>query len=255
MTRRTSLVERERGRPCASLSLDAYLVVLDLDDTLYLERDFALGGFSALEPLVCERIGRSGFAAACRTLFEAGVRGRIFDDALAALGGPVEAELIPDLVEAYRAHSPRIALAPDAARFLARVPPGDCALISDGPAAMQRAKLRALGLEDKLGKIVLTGDLPPGCGKPHPMAYARIEQWSRRAAGAHVYIADNAAKDFLEPRRRGWMTIQILRPERVHAGHPSSPAHAAQFTITSFDALSFAGQDAGASAPSAAKST
>ncbi|WP_159108077.1 HAD family hydrolase [Novosphingobium sp. MBES04] len=217
--------------------LTGRVLVLDLDDTLYLERDFAFSGFAALEPLVFQRTGQKGFARACRTLFEAGLRGTIFNQALAELDAAGEEELIRELVGAYRAHDPQIALAADAARFLARAPCASSALISDGPAGMQRSKVRALGLEERLGRIVLTGELGPGCGKPHPLGYALVEEWSQRPPEAHVYIADNAAKDFLEPRRRGWTTIQILRPERVHRGAAPTLAHRAHHVVGSLDAL------------------
>ncbi|MBT0667214.1 HAD family hydrolase [Novosphingobium profundi] len=237
--------EGERAASGCGPDLTGRVLVFDLDDTLYLERDFAFSGFAALEPLVRERTGRSGFAANCRDFFDRGVRGVIFDGALARMGCQRTGALIRDLVEAYRIHAPRIALAPDAARFLARVPRWECALISDGPAVMQRGKLRALGLQSALGRIVLTGELPAGCAKPHPMAFAHVEEWSRRPAPAHVYIADNAAKDFLEPRRRGWKTIQILRAERVHDGGPPTLAHAAEHVIHSFDELVLAGRETG----------
>ncbi|MCJ1960708.1 HAD family hydrolase [Novosphingobium mangrovi (ex Hu et al. 2023)] len=219
------------------LDLTGRVLVLDLDDTLYLERDFAFSGFAALEPLVLQRTGRKGFARACRTLFEAGLRGTIFNEALKELGAGGEQELIGELVAAYRAHDPQIALAADAARFLARAICANCALISDGPAGMQRSKVRALGLDERLGRIVLTGELGPGCGKPHPLGYALVEEWSQRPPEAHVYIADNAAKDFLEPRRRGWTTIQVLRPDRVHRGAAPTLAHRAHHVVGSLDGL------------------
>ena len=52
-----------------------------------------------------------------------------------------------------------------------------------------------------------------------------------------VYVADNAAKDFVTPNRMGWLTVQILRPGRVHDGTTPDAAHAAQVVITSLDQL------------------
>ena len=52
-----------------------------------------------------------------------------------------------------------------------------------------------------------------------------------------VYVADNAAKDFVTPNRMGWLTVQILRPGRVHDGSPPDADHAARVVITSLDQL------------------
>lgn len=214
------------------------LIVFDLDDTLYLERDFARSGFAVAGAWLQERAGIAGLGEVCRGLFDAGLRGRIFDEALARLGVAPDPALLEQLISIYRSHEPDIALAADAARYLdgrdSRVP---SALITDGPAATQQAKVRALGLDERLGCIVCTGALGPGRSKPHPEAFERVEAWAAPYGLPLVYVADNPLKDFVTPRARGWWTVQIERPERVH--HVAAPdgAHAAHARITSLDAL------------------
>jgi putative hydrolase of the HAD superfamily len=214
------------------------LVVFDLDDTLYLERDFAHSGFIAADRWLVSNGGPSGLAEACRVLFETGHRGRIFDEALERLGGPADPTLVGRLVEVYRGHEPRISLAADAARYLGER--GDAsigALITDGQMATQQAKVRALGLESRLGRIVYTGALGPGRGKPHPEAFERIEAWWASRGRPLAYVADNPVKDFVTPRARGWLTIQVERPERVHRLPAPDAAHEAHARIASFDQL------------------
>ena len=80
-----------------------------------------------------------------------------------------------------------------------------------------------------------TGQWGAGYGKPHPRAYELVAAAS--PGRACVYVADNAAKDFLTPNRMGWTTIQILRPGRVHEGAPPTPAHAAGAVIDNLDQL------------------
>ena len=41
----------------------------------------------------------------------------------------------------------------------------------------------------------------------------------------------------MTPNRMGWLTVQILRPGRVHDGTAPDAAHAAQVVITSLDQL------------------
>ncbi|WP_395327344.1 HAD family hydrolase [Novosphingobium sp. BL-8H] len=213
------------------------VVVFDLDDTLYLERDFALSGFAAVGRRLEMRHGITGFSEECARLLDEGVRGSIFDRALAALGALSAGIAIADLVALYRRHRPKITLAPDAARLLDRIDGRTGALITDGPARMQAGKVGALGIATQLGRLVLTGMLPPGCGKPHPMPFQLVERWSGRPPHDHVYIADNGAKDFVGPRARGWRTVQILREGRIHRGDPPTAAHAADAVVDTLDAV------------------
>jgi putative hydrolase of the HAD superfamily len=62
-----------------------WCVVVDIDDTLYLERDYVLSGLREVDDEVV-RLGARGFREAAETLFENGVRGTLFDDALRELG-------------------------------------------------------------------------------------------------------------------------------------------------------------------------
>lgn len=212
-------------------SSSAERIVFDLDDTLYLERDFAFSGYEAAGAWLAVQGLAPGFADTCRGLFLAGERRRIFDRAAEAQGLPPG--LVPELVEVYRSHMPRIALCPDAARYLSGH--GGFAIISDGFERTQRNKIAALGLDRFCDVIVPTGQWAAEYCKPHPRAYELVAAAS--AGRACVYVADNAAKDFLTPNRLGWITIQILRPDRVHVGAPPTPAHAARAVIDSLDQL------------------
>ncbi|WP_224826181.1 HAD family hydrolase [Cognatishimia sp. MH4019] len=211
------------------------MIVFDMDDTLYLERDFAFSGYEFLEQWVVNKTGQSGFGDACKQLFLKGERRQVFDRASEMLGIEATPDLITQLVEQYRTHPPQITLAPDAARFLARAK-GPFGLISDGPAYMQRNKSHALGLDTMITHVCLTGDWPDGHGKPHPRAFQEMEGHSPTPAQM-IYIADNPAKDFLTPNARGWHTIQITREGGVHDPNPETSAHAAQRMIAFFDEL------------------
>jgi putative hydrolase of the HAD superfamily len=214
------------------------LIVFDLDDTLYLERDFVRSGFAAADAWLHRQAGVPGLSEACRILFDAGLRTHLFDEALDRLGVAPDPTLVAQLVEIYRTHEPSIALAADAARYLAgRDGSIPTALITDGPTATQQAKVRALGLDQRLDFIVCTGSLGPGRGKPHPHAFERVEAWAASYGLTFVYVADNPLKDFVAPRSRGWWTVQIERPERVHHVEAPDAAHEAHARIASLDEL------------------
>lgn len=223
--------------------MSAPVLVFDLDDTLYLERDFARSGFRAAAACLPGTADRHRFAALCLAILDEGGRGRIFDRGLAELGLAATPHLVARLVTTYRGHDPDIALAADARRYLgARDARLRGALITDGPAATQEAKIRALSLRDLLGCVVCTGALGPGFGKPHPRAFEIVESWAGAGAGAGrrvelVYVADNPTKDFVTPRARGWTTIEIRRPERIHRAPAPDRRHEAHAAIESFDDL------------------
>ncbi len=212
------------------------VLVFDLDDTLYLERDFVRSGFAAVGEYLDRERGIAGFADACRGLFADGLRSRVFDAALERLALPCSPAEIATLVDVYRNHRPCISLAEDAARFLA-ADTRRRAMITDGPAHTQRAKIDSLGIAGHFGLVLATGSWGEGFGKPHPRAFEQVMQWSGAPARQHIYIADNPAKDFLAPRQLRWKSIQVNRPGRIHDPAPCAPTHAADAEICSFDEL------------------
>jgi putative hydrolase of the HAD superfamily len=195
------------------------LVVFDLDDTLYLERDFVRGGFRAVEDYLRRERGVRGFFRAAWRRFTAGERAFIFDRVLEDKGVSAGPGLIRKLLSVYRAHRPRLRLCADARRFLERPPKGvELAVITDGRLPVQRGKVRALGLDKLVGEIVITGRWGPRYAKPHPRAFRLLERRFRRPGSECLYIGDNPAKDFQAPRARGWTAVRLRRPAGLHAG-------------------------------------
>jgi putative hydrolase of the HAD superfamily len=191
------------------------LIVLDVDDTLYLERDYVRGGFASVAVWIEARFGACGFFDRAWAAFEAGRRGDIFNDTLTAIGIEFDAELISTLVTIYRSHTPSIKLLPDAAAFLSRYL-GCCSIISDGPLLAQQNKIRSLGLEEKADPIMLTEALGDGYRKPSPRSFDLVQRARRVQASQCVYIADNPLKDFVGPKQLGWKTVRIRREGGLH---------------------------------------
>ncbi|SDA92736.1 HAD family hydrolase [Sinorhizobium sp. NFACC03] len=214
------------------------VIVFDLDDTLYLEREFALSGFEAVGAWWRQQTGEEGFAARCIHLFNSGTRDQIFDRVLRELDRQFDPDLIKKLATVYRRHVPSIALAEDALRFFATRRDDELfAIITDGPVKTQWTKVRTLGLDRKVQLVICTDEWGVEYRKPHPKAFETIEEWSGLGGSQLVYVADNATKDFVTPRKRGWRTVQILRSERVHDGQPPSAAHEPHSQIITLDEL------------------
>ena len=180
------------------------LVVFDLDDTLFLERDYVRSGFRAVGEFVRRRLAVRGFFGAAWKRFEAGERSLIFDRALADRGVRPGRGIVRELLSVYRTHDPRVRLCADARRYLARPPEGVAiGVITDGRLPAQRAKVRALGLDRLVGDIVITGRWGHRFAKPHPRAFL----WMERRFGIQgpdcAYVGDNPAKDFTAPLSLG----------------------------------------------------
>ena len=198
--------------------------VLDMDDTLYLERDYARSGFHAVGRWADRKFQVSGFGAACQSLFDTGVRGVVFNRAAEQLNLRLTSGDLQSLVQTYRDHAPQIELAPDARRWLDDRRQGRCALISDGPLVCQRRKAESLELARWLDPLVLTDQWGREFWKPHPRAFDQIQAAFNSPPRDHIYIADNPAKDFTAPKALGWRTIRIRRPAGLHAAaEPDRP--------------------------------
>jgi putative hydrolase of the HAD superfamily len=219
-----------------AMVLDVDAIVLDIDDTLYLERDYVHSGFDAVGQWARLELGIENFSALAWAAFEAGTRGQIFDEALRSCGHACDAALIAEMVVRYREHAPGIALAADALDALERWH-GTLAMaaVTDGPLASQRAKAIALRLDRWIPFVVYTATFGHGKGKPHPAAFELVQQRLGVRGTRLAYVADNPRKDFVAPKQLGWRTVRVRRPLALHADVDNGPD--VDHEITNFDEL------------------
>ena len=214
------------------IGLDVDGVVLDVDDTLYLERSYVRSGFLHVGRWLADEAGIEGFGAVAWQLFVDGVRGTTIGDALHVVGAG--ADLLEAAVREYRTHVPDIDLLPDVADWLDRVPARvRIAVVTDGPSASQHAKCAALGLVERAHRVVVTQDL--GTSKPDPAAFlAAVDGWAITPERL-VYVADNPHKDFHGPTALGWRSVRVRRPDALHVDVPTPPGVC---EVNSFEELS-----------------
>jgi putative hydrolase of the HAD superfamily len=220
----------------------APVVVFDLDDTLYLERDFVRSGFAAVGAWLAAHHDISDFQAHAWELFLAGRRGDIFDRALAVIGLEPRPALIRRLVEVYREHVPAIRLEPAAPDLLAALS-GVCrlALLTDGYHDTQRRKIAALGLEDWCDPVVCTDQWGRADWKPSSRGFRHIQHAFAAAPERCIYVADNPAKDFSAPKALGWRTLRVRHPLGEHArADAASPLDQADRTVSGLAEVSVA---------------
>lgn len=218
-------------------------VVFDLDDTLYLERDYVQSGFRQVASEV-ERIAdlpeQSTFSFLWNH-FTSGVRGNTFDLLLEQHPWLVPGFDTTKMVGIYRAHSPKLELS-ESIRFLLdslRERACTIGIVSDGHLASQQAKVTALGLTRLVDQIVLTDIWGSSYWKPHHRGFMTIMKAWQLAPFKIVYVADNPKKDFVTPKRMGWKTVRLRIPGQLHFElEPESEALAAHIEIKSYDELS-----------------
>ncbi|WP_371347716.1 HAD family hydrolase [Ancylobacter sp. IITR112] len=209
-----------------------FLVVFDMDDTLYPERQFIAGGLAAAADKL-EPSNRTAFITHAMALFNEGLRGvrNIIDGAVTRLDlGDVD---IAGLEKAYRQHRPLLAPRegiPELLEELGRE--AGLALLSDGRQDEQRRKWAALNLDGYFEAVLFTDELGRAAWKPAPIGYQMLQ--GSRLAQQCVYVGDNVAKDFVSPIALGWHTVLLSLPDQIHL---SQEGVAAKLTVESVDGL------------------
>ena len=217
-------------------------VIFDIDDTLYIERDYVKSGFWAVSCYISERIeiNKNELFGFLWNNFESGVRKNAFDRLIKAyprIGSRFEVE---ELINVYRTHEPKIELLPDVKKILILLRHNDFRLgiISDGYLKSQQAKIKSLHLESYVDTIQLTDYWGREFWKPNPRAY---ELCSRELGLMHsqlCYIADNCEKDFVVPNNLGWLSIKIELPGQQYLSNDSlKSSQKPHYTIVNYGQL------------------
>ncbi len=195
------------------------LIVLDMDDTLYLEQDYVRSGFQSVDAWLVADCDTNGFFERAWHYFLSGRRNDIFNQVLRDFNLEDDKRVLK-MVEVYRTHEPDIQLLPDARSFLMNHASTELAIISDGHSVSQWAKVRSLQLVERVGTIIITNDWGREYWKPHPRAFETVQQGY--SPGNCVYIADNPLKDFIAPATLGWMpSVRVRRTGSLHGDIPT----------------------------------
>jgi len=178
--------------------LSNWVVVFDLDDTLYYEDDYNYSGIVA----VADQI---------EMLYGVNLKGQLL--AVRSENGDVwgkacELLSLPDSVKEsfhwmYRLHRPEIILSSDVSNVVADLVENtnQIVILTDGRSVSQRLKLEQLGLLS----------LPCYISEEYSsnkLDSLRFQKIMVDFSSEHyVYVGDNPAKDFVAPRQLGWKTI------------------------------------------------
>jgi putative hydrolase of the HAD superfamily len=197
-------------------------VLFDLDDTLFDQRAWLTGAWLAVAE-AGERLGLDAgrfFAALVDVAAEGSAQGAIIDRALTRVGATQD---VGPLVAAFRAHRPpRLALYPGAGAALARLD-GRVALglVTDGDPAIQRSKLRALGIAGRFDAVVLSDELGRDRRKPHRAPFLAALEALGVHPGRAVFVGDRPDKDMAGGNGVGMRTVRVRTGE--YAAQPDAP--------------------------------
>ena len=231
--------------PFSSLNMSRSIlkgIAFDLDDTLYLERDYVMSGFRAVAARIEEDFGipsRKVLQELWR-LFQRGVRGNTFDLWLSTQHELAHKVSAHELVGLYRSHKPEIELMPGTPGLLGylRQRGMPLALISDGFLKSQQRKAKVLELEKWIEIMIYTDAWGKPFWKPHARAFEEIMRLWSSGPERLVYVADNPEKDFVTPRRLGWKTVRLRLPAQLrYRNDPFSVEYAAEVEVGSVEHL------------------
>lgn len=187
------------------------VVIFDLDDTLYPEREYVYSGFDAVGELFPKEKDLS------RKLKDAFLAGRpAIDEVLTAEG---LMEFKDKALHAYRFQTPVISLYPGVKEVLKSLQGYHLSMITDGRPEGQRAKIRALGIEEYFEEIIVTDELGgTEFRKPNPISFTMIHDKFGVPYERMMYIGDNAVKDFKAPETLGMKSLYFKNPDGLYYG-------------------------------------
>lgn len=214
------------------------IIVFDLDDTLFPEREFVRSGFQAVANWMLKKYAVTGFFEVAWKLFELGKRGQIFNLTLEQLGFEYEPWIIQQLLQVYREHQPTLSLHPDAQWAIDYFKGSkQLGIITDGYLTTQRNKVADLNIQEIFDIIIYSDLYGRENWKPSPVPYLKIMDFIGCQGSECVYVGDNPHKDFVTAKKLGWITVRICRQGGEYSSVTLEAEYEADSTIISLTEL------------------
>jgi putative hydrolase of the HAD superfamily len=186
---------------------DVEVVLFDLDDTLYLERDYVRSGYKK----IAEYLNMPYIEEEMWNVFLSG--GKAIDEVLEKYNLLNRKE---EALNVYRFQEPDITLSKEVKEMLYRIKQHKkVGIITDGRPEGQRAKIKALDL--KVDKIIITDELGgTEFRKPCPKAFQLMKEYFDIEYQNMIYIGDNINKDFIAPKKLGMKYIWFKNKDGLY---------------------------------------
>jgi putative hydrolase of the HAD superfamily len=189
------------------------LFIFDLDDTLVLEQNYVLSGFSAVASYIgaqC-RLPSEEIKQFLHTTFLTQGREQIFDKLLQDYPAIAQQLTIAALVDIYRQHQPELKFVDGAEAVLTRLRADGkkIAIVTDGLASMQKQKTAALGLAAYVDLIIYCWEI--GAPKPCLDGFKQAIKQLKVDIEDTVIIGDNPSHDIQPGVLLGVDTVRVLQ--------------------------------------------
>ncbi|USK31662.1 HAD family hydrolase [Bacillus sp. F19] len=213
-------------------------IVFDMDDTLYLEKDYVFSGFNHIDNWLKYEFQVEGFSKIAINLFESGENKLVFNKTLDYLKVTYDDKFIQQMIKLYRSHTPIIKLCEDTKWLFDKLNNKvKLGLISDGYYEAQSKKVAALGLNQIIETIILTDTLGREQWKPSKVPYEVACNELQVAHNECIYIGDNEKKDFITAKKLGWTTVHVEREKGIYFKLDLNEDYSAHYKVTSLREL------------------
>ncbi len=187
-------------------------ILFDLDDTLYDEGEYVASGFRAVAAAIAQQYGQQAedIFQTLQSVLQRNGRGRVFDATLENYGITPTPETVSALVQAYREHLPDIRPFPDVEDSLSALAAKyRLALVTDGLPIMQRRKVLALGMAQRVGHIVYCWEHQ--APKPDVTGFQLALNALGVTASEAVVVGDRPDHDLAAAQVLGCAAVRIRR--------------------------------------------
>jgi putative hydrolase of the HAD superfamily len=188
------------------------VIIFDLDDTLYNEKDFVFSGFSEVANWISNE-SKNSFDEIFHAMFNdfnSNGRGHVFDNILEKYHKKTKKN-IRKCISIYRLHTPKISLSHETRKLLLKLKKKyKLYVVTDGNKIVQKNKTQSLNLNTYFEKIFITYRYGIKSSKPSLKCFEIIKNIEKTNWEKIVYIGDNPHKDFVNLNKMKAITIRIL---------------------------------------------
>lgn len=189
------------------------VIIFDLDDTLYGEKEYVRSGYHAVAGILpqvedCEEKLWTAFEESKSAFDEVLKNEGIYTD-----------ELKQKCLQTYRFQKPDIHLYDGVADMLVKLRTAGhkLGIITDGRPEGQRAKIEALGLGEYIDHIIITDELGGiEYRKPNDTAFRMMKEKLGAEFSEMCYVGDNIKKDFIAPEKLGMRCIWFRNKDGLY---------------------------------------
>lgn len=195
-------------------------LLLDLDDTLFEEKDYVKSGFHFIADYLQDqhKINAKTNYALMLELLEKNGRGRIFNDILQHNNLPDTPTAVKNLVDIYRHHSPNIHLY-DGVEACLKTLAKHCklTLVTNGLKVMQENKVNALKIKDYFQDILYCDAM--GAPKPAPLALLTAISNMGAPRAECLMVGDNPETDGAAAKAAHVSFVRVKSGRFAHIDH------------------------------------